>query len=298
MTNAWNSADHPRGNGDGKFTEAHHDADSITLRPASALAAARDRLASLDTGRASLIQQQAVLDHLRRLAARDALVAAGRQFVPNADALIVELGPVGDGPAKVAGVMERGASGWTDAPLICEVELTQFADVLGDDETAISDVLGKSDYYFSDAAHPRWIVRLGAVKDDIDEAPDPYDAALDEWGNLARDHDDALQRAKEIADRHRNAATNVLILGARTFVPTATSVTVAMDTETMTLRVQHITKADGSKVVLPEGSRVHQQLNRAAAGIGKGAQLGEFRGVRDVAASAEAMTSVWNLPIA
>ena len=155
---------------------------------------------------------------------------------------------------------------------------------------------GNGDGKFTETRHDADSISLSrTATDDLDEAPDPYDAALDEWGDLDREHEAALQNVKDIAARRRAAATNVLVLGVRTFVPTATSVTVALDPETLTLRVQHITKADGSKVVLPEGSRVHQQLDRAATGIGKGAQLGEFRGVRDAEAGAEAMTPVWNL---
>lgn len=66
----------------------------------------------------------------------------------------------GEPAPTVAGIRLRGEDGWVDAPMICEVELTEYANLLGGDEVLIADAFGDSDYYISDRTNVRWWLPL------------------------------------------------------------------------------------------------------------------------------------------
>lgn len=127
--------------------------------PSDVLAAARSAIDERQADRLQLEERLRATDHELRLAARTALIAGGQKFVPEADALVLELADNEPAPT-VAGIRLRGEDGWVDAPMICEVELTEYTDLLGGDEVLIADAVGHSDYYISDTTNVRWFIPL------------------------------------------------------------------------------------------------------------------------------------------
>ncbi|WIE81087.1 hypothetical protein [Curtobacterium sp. MCSS17_016] len=166
MTTPFDPAQHPR-NGQhgapgnpGAFTAARHDDAPTTISsPDAVLSAARSAIDERKADRRHLEDRLAATDHELRLAARTALIAGGQKFAPQADALMLELAH-GEPAPTVAGIRLRGEDGWVDAPMICEVELTEYANLLGGDEVLIADAFGDSDYYISDRTNVRWWLPL------------------------------------------------------------------------------------------------------------------------------------------
>jgi len=166
MTTPFDSRQHPRagqhgapGN-PGSFTATRHEDAETSLRsPDAVLTAARAAIDERKADRRHLEERLRATDHELRLAARTALVAGGQKFVPQADALMLELAD-GESAPTVAGIRLRGEDGWVDAPMICEVELTEYANLLGGDEVLIADAVGDSDYYISDSTNVRWWLPL------------------------------------------------------------------------------------------------------------------------------------------
>ncbi|MGW8431449.1 hypothetical protein ACWGJ9_10195 [Curtobacterium citreum] len=166
MTTPFNPAQHPR-NGQhgapgnpGSFANARHDDAPTTLRsPDDVLASARSAIMEREADRRHLEDRLASTEHELRLAVRTALTAGGQKFVPEADALVLELAD-GESAPTIAGIRLRGERDWVEAPYVCEVELTEYTSLLGNDDVLISDAFGDTDYYISDDTNGRWFIPL------------------------------------------------------------------------------------------------------------------------------------------